>query len=85
MAITIPDKLLERLRLLGLDESVYSIRSCKCMLSREELQLPKVPWYGHAYYTDAKDTMVFDPVSLVIDHGPDLAEFRLGNKGIPFS
>src|SRR4030042_1408222 len=69
MAITIPDKLLERLRLLGLDEAIYSGRSCKCMLSREELPLTKVPWYGHAYYTDAKNTnegsIVFDPVSLV--------------------
>ena len=62
----IPDKLMERLRLLGLDQDIYTMRSRKCMLSMDELGLEKVPWYGHAYYIEwGEGSLIFDPVSLV--------------------
>ena len=62
----IPDKLLERLRKLGLNERIYQERARKCFLSKEDLSLEKVAWYPHAYYvSDTKDNFVFDPVSLV--------------------
>ncbi len=64
-----PEKLVERLKKLGLDESIYDQRSRKCILSRETLDLEKVHWYENAYYMDenfdAKNYYVFDPVSLV--------------------
>lgn len=66
----IPERLLSRLENLGLDESVYSCRTRKCILSRDGLGLEKVPWYSNAYFIDEnfenkKDFFVFDPVSLV--------------------
>lgn len=61
----IPAKLKERLEKLGIGESIYSQRSRKCILSRARLDLEKVPWHENAYYADASDSLVFDPVSLV--------------------
>ncbi len=66
---SIPEKLLERLKPLGL-ENVYENRTKKCILSRENLNLKKVPWYEHAYFLEGKDEdvfgqFIFDPVSLV--------------------
>ncbi len=62
----IPVKLKERLDRLGIGEGVYAQRSRKCILSRENPNLEKVPWYGNAYYSDGNpDSLVFDPVSLV--------------------
>jgi NOL1/NOP2/sun family putative RNA methylase len=67
--MSLPPRLLERLKLLNLDESVYTLRSRKCILSRENLSLKQVPWYKHAYYVHegfkSKDSPIFDPVSLV--------------------
>lgn len=65
----IPEKLKLRLEKLGLSEDIYEQRTRKCVLSRKELQLEKVLWYGHAYFIDSsfekKDHFIFDPVSLV--------------------
>jgi|SRR3989338_1395358 len=76
----IPEKLVERLHKLGLDESFYEMRSRKCILSRQKLDLEKVPWLieqtaaGHqsgcGYYApdawnEKKNNFIFDPVSLV--------------------
>jgi NOL1/NOP2/sun family putative RNA methylase len=78
--MNIPDKLRERLILLGIDENIYEIRSRKCMLSRSHLNLEKVSWYEHAYYVPenyekkmrerstesaSNRPFIFDPVSLV--------------------
>ena len=64
----IPEKLAQRLEKLGI-EKPYEQRTRKCILSRKELSLEKVPWYGHAYFIDnnfdKKDEFIFDPVSLV--------------------
>ncbi len=63
----IPAKLLERLELLGLDETIYSQRPRKCVLSREP-KGERVLWYPGAYYVDDntdKDALIFDPVSIV--------------------
>lgn len=48
--MNMPDKLRERLAALGLDERIYAERTGKCILSREKLNLEKVPWYEHAYF-----------------------------------
>ncbi len=77
----IPEKLKDRLSKLGLDESVYNQRTRKCILSREKLDLEKVPWFDGAYFIDdnlssktarsskaasyGSDYFVFDPVSLI--------------------
>ncbi len=65
----IPEKLKERLKNLGLSESIYDQRTRKCILSRKRLDLEKVPWYENAYFIDdsfvKRDQFVFDPVSLV--------------------
>ncbi len=75
----IPESLAERLKKLGLDKSIYEQRSRKCILSKQQLDLEKVPWYEHAYYSDEnfdaertnvqstsyRHYYVFDPVSLV--------------------
>ena len=74
-----PEKLVERLRKLGLDKVIYEQRSRKCILSHEKLNLEQVPWHEHAFYidenfdadrTDVQSTSyrqyyVFDPISLV--------------------
>ncbi len=64
----IPEKLLERLEMLGMDETVYDNRPRKCLLSREQ-NGERVAWYNDAYYVDDnpgnKDSLVFDPVSIV--------------------
>lgn len=63
----IPEKLEQRLQKLGMNANIYEQRSRKCMLSREPLNLGKVPWYENAYYVSEKssDEFIFDPVSLV--------------------
>jgi NOL1/NOP2/sun family putative RNA methylase len=65
----IPEKLLERLKKLGLDETIYGQRTRKAILSRSPLPMERVPWYEHAYIIDdnfdRKNLFVFDPVSLV--------------------
>lgn len=66
----IPDKLKSRLQKLGLDESIYDNRVRKCILSREELSIERVPWFEQAYFIpddfdNRKDHFIFDPVSLV--------------------
>ncbi len=66
----IPEKLLFRLKKLGLDESIYNQRTRKCVLSREELGFERVPWFKDAYFVpddfiNKKDYFIFDPVSLV--------------------
>ena len=66
----IPEKLKERLLKLGLDENIYEQRTRKCILSREKLNLEKVPWFNDAYFVsddfeNKKDQFIFDPVSLV--------------------
>ncbi len=66
----IPEKLKERLKKLGIDESIFDTRARKCILSREASQLERVPWFDDAYFFDddfenKKDYFVFDPVSLV--------------------
>ena len=66
----IPDKLKERLAKLGLSESIYQHRTRKCILSRKQLPLEKVPWYEDAYYLpedfeNKRHEFIFDPVSLV--------------------
>lgn len=70
MIMQIPDKLKDRLEKLGLNESIYQHRSRKCILSRENLDLEKIPWYDKAYFTpddfeNKKHDFIFDPVSLV--------------------
>ncbi|HIG97015.1 MAG TPA: RsmB/NOP family class I SAM-dependent RNA methyltransferase [Candidatus Aenigmarchaeota archaeon] len=65
----IPSKLGERLEKLGLSESIYEQRTRKCILSRTDMEMEKVPWYESAYFLPddfhKKDSFVFDPVSLV--------------------
>jgi len=66
----IPEKLAETLRKLGLSETIYGRRTRKCILSREQLALEKVPWFDDAYFIDdnfsnKNDYFIFDPVSLV--------------------
>lgn len=66
----IPEKLLARLQLLGLDQTIYDNRVRKCILSKTKMNLETVPWYSHAYYIPEKfdnknDYFVFDPVSIV--------------------
>lgn len=66
----IPEKLKRRLHELGLDESIYGLRTRKCVLSKEELGLEKVPWFEHGYFVpenfdNKKDYYIFDPISLV--------------------
>ena len=46
----IPEKLLARLEKLGLSGDIYSKRTRKCILSKESLNLEKVPWYEYAYF-----------------------------------
>ncbi|MBI4173827.1 MAG: RsmB/NOP family class I SAM-dependent RNA methyltransferase [Candidatus Aenigmarchaeota archaeon] len=66
----IPERLLQRLMLLGLEPSIYATRSRKCVLSRAPLNLEPVPWYRHAYYlpddfAERKYYFILDPVSIV--------------------
>ncbi len=71
----IPEKLIERLKRIGLDETIYDSRTKKCVLSREHVDLEKVPWYEHAYFLEenndgntkgvSKGSFIFDPVSIV--------------------
>jgi len=63
----IPEKLKERLHILGLSETIYDHRTRKCILSREKLNLEKVPWYPHAYFISEgfAGSLIFDPVSIV--------------------
>ena len=66
----IPEKLKIRLQNIGLNEDVYDTRARKCILSRENMNLERVPWYKHAYFIgddfrNKKDSFVFDPVSIV--------------------
>src|SRR3989344_123358 len=76
----IPEKLLARLEKLGLSGDIYSKRTRKCILSKESLNLEKVPWYEYAYFigdnfdqtkrssSSASHTsgeFIFDPVSLL--------------------
>ena len=74
----IPEKLAERLRLLGLNENIYASRTRKCVLSKENLDMEKVPWYSSAYFVPdgfKTDSLIFDPVSIVpclaLDPKPD--------------
>jgi tRNA (cytosine49-C5)-methyltransferase len=66
--MAIPPKLLERLKLLSIPESVYEMRSRKCFLSRQPRK-NRVPWFEHAYYAPeeftSEESPIFDPVSLV--------------------
>jgi len=70
----IPESLERRMAAVGIPESAYEMRTRKCILSKEDLPLEKVPWYEHAYLLpeapgkrndDFKDYFVFDPVSIV--------------------
>ncbi len=66
----IPERLKTRLLKLGMNENIYEQRTRKCFLSKNRLELEKVPWYEHAYFADEavslkKDEFIFDPVSLV--------------------
>ncbi|MBI2970926.1 MAG: tRNA methyltransferase [Candidatus Aenigmarchaeota archaeon] len=66
----IPEKLKQRLELLGLDESIYSQRTRKCIVARETLPLKHVPWCSDAYFIPPDiehkgNHPVFDPVSIV--------------------
>ncbi|MBI4170558.1 MAG: RsmB/NOP family class I SAM-dependent RNA methyltransferase [Candidatus Aenigmarchaeota archaeon] len=66
----IHEKLKERLMKLGLDETIYEMRTRKCILSREKLNLEKVPWFDGAYFIDASftnrnDCFIFDPISII--------------------
>ncbi len=66
----IPEKLKIRLEKIGLDESIYGNRSRKCIISKEKLDLERVPWFNEAYYIDEdfkdkENYFVFDPISLV--------------------
>lgn len=64
----IPEKLKSRLEKLGLSGSVYEQRTRKCVLSRADMEMEKVPWYENAYFIAAvvrRDSFIFDPVSLV--------------------
>lgn len=67
--MNIPEKLAERLHRLGIGHQIYEKRTRKCILSREPLQLERVPWYEHAYFfpddDSEKDYLVFDPVSII--------------------
>ncbi|MBI4014727.1 MAG: RsmB/NOP family class I SAM-dependent RNA methyltransferase [Candidatus Aenigmarchaeota archaeon] len=61
----IPEKLRARLKKLGIDESIYEMRSRKCVLSRAAGE--RVPWCDDAHYVDENydGALKFDPVSLV--------------------
>lgn len=62
----IPKRLKERLHLLGLNESIYGQRTRKCVLSKERLNMERVPWYSHAYFVNGEaNSLIFDPVSIV--------------------
>ena len=65
MFMAIPERLRERLEKLGLSADIYTQRARKCILSRKELSLERVSWYTHAYFSDSKDGLLFDPVSLI--------------------
>ncbi|HLD39147.1 MAG TPA: RsmB/NOP family class I SAM-dependent RNA methyltransferase [archaeon] len=65
----VPEKLKLRLEKLGLSTSIYDQRTKKCILSRADMEMEKVPWYDNAYFIGEdfhkKDSFIFDPVSLV--------------------
>ena len=62
----IPERLKERLHLLGLNESIYGQRTRKCVLSKERLNMERVPWYSRAYFVNGEaSSLIFDPVSIV--------------------
>src|SRR3989338_1346199 len=65
----IPQKLLDTLKKIGLDEKIYEERSRKCVLSKEYLGMEVVPWCENAYFIpegiEKENNFVFDPVSLV--------------------
>lgn len=65
----IPEKLKIQLNKLAIDESIYEQRTRKCILSRADEQMEKVPWYENAYFIGddfhKKDIFIFDPVPLV--------------------
>lgn len=65
----IPQKLLDTLKKISLDEKIYEERSRKCILSKEYLEMERVPWCKNAYFIpegfEKENNFVFDPVSLV--------------------